>query len=69
MTCRFEPYIFRNNGSVVQLEEQGSSKASVGGSNPSRITIINRVVGQLEGRHIWDVDIVQVRVLSTLLTL
>ena len=41
MIRRFEPYIFRNNGSVVQLEEQGSSKASVGGSNPSRITIIN----------------------------
>ena len=65
MTCRFEPYIFRNNGSVVQLEEQGSSKALVGGSSPSRITK-NRVVGQLVGRLIWDEDIVQVRVLSTL---
>ena len=43
MIRRFEPYIFRNNGSVVQLEEQDSSKVSVGGSNPSRITIINGV--------------------------
>ena len=50
MIRRFEPYIFRNNGSVVQLEEQGSSKASVGGSNPSRITIINGVQSRGETR-------------------
>lgn len=50
MTCRFEPCIFRNNGSVVQLEEQGSSKASVGGSNPSRITKINGVQSRGETR-------------------
>lgn len=36
----FESTVIRNNGSVVQLEEQGSSKALVGGSNPSRITKI-----------------------------
>ena len=39
----FESTVLRNNGSVVQLEEQSPSKASVGGSNPSRISKINGV--------------------------